>query len=329
MAAALVATNAYCRLVGSSLEKKNGLSSGTPAARRNKGSHIPEARGFCCLRTSANRRRLRTFTIFCGADGRSGSEPLASFGGEGSGSQVAQTILHDSRATAAEVSNLKQCLVDTFYGTERGLRAGSDTRGEIVELISQLEAKNPTPAPTQALSLLDGKWVLAYTTFSELFPLLAAGSLPLVKVGEISQIIDAKALSVQNSVTFTGPLATTSFMASASFEVRSPKRVQIKFEGGVLGTPQPTDAIDIPESVEVLGRRIDLAPIKSIIGPLQEAATSIAKRVSGQPPLRFSLHPQSQSWLLTTYLDEDLRISRGEVGSVFVLIKEGSDLLQL
>jgi hypothetical protein len=51
--------------------------------------------------------------------------------------------------------------------------------------------------------------------------------LPLVKVGEISQTIDSSAFTVENSVVFEGPLATTSFSTSASFEVRSPKRVQV------------------------------------------------------------------------------------------------------
>ena len=31
---------------------------------------------------------------------------------------------------------------------------------------------------------------------------------------------------------------------------------------------------------------------------------------------------KAQSWLLTTYLDEDTRISRGDGGSVFVLVKD-------
>ncbi|KAM7274417.1 hypothetical protein ACFE04_029081 [Oxalis oulophora] len=38
--------------------------------------------------------------------------------------------------------------------------ASSETRAEIVELITQLEAENPTPAPTEALPLLNGKWIL-------------------------------------------------------------------------------------------------------------------------------------------------------------------------
>lgn len=60
-----------------------------------------------------------------------------------------------------EIDLLKKRLVDSFYGTNRGLSASSETRGEIVELITQLEAKNPTPAPTEALTLLNGKWILA------------------------------------------------------------------------------------------------------------------------------------------------------------------------
>ncbi|KAJ8761278.1 hypothetical protein K2173_001334 [Erythroxylum novogranatense] len=227
-----------------------------------------------------------------------------------------------------ETYTLKKQLVDSFYGTSLGLNATSETRAEIVELITQLEAKNPTPAPTEALTLLHGKWILAYTSFVGLFPLLSRGTLPLVKVEEISQTIDSENLTVENSVLFAGPLATTSISTNAKFEIRSPKRVQIKFEEGVIGTPQLTDSIVIPESVEFLGQKIDLAPFRGLITSLQDTASSVAKTISNQPPLKFSFSSRNaESWLLTTYLDDDLRISRGDGGSVFVLIKEGSSLL--
>ena len=61
----------------------------------------------------------------------------------------------------SEIDRLKKALVTSFYGTNRGLSATSETRAEIIELITQLEAKNPTPAPTEALTLLNGKWILA------------------------------------------------------------------------------------------------------------------------------------------------------------------------
>ncbi|GAV61238.1 PAP_fibrillin domain-containing protein [Cephalotus follicularis] len=228
----------------------------------------------------------------------------------------------------SEIEKLKRALVDSFYGTDRGLQASSETRAEIVELITQLEAKNPTPAPTQALTLLNGKWILAYTSFVGLFPLLSRGTLPLVKVEEISQTIDSENFTVENSVQFSGPLATTSISTNAKFEVRSPKRVQIKFEEGVIGTPQLTDSIVLPENVEFLGQKIDLTPFKGLITSVQDTASSVAKTISSQPPLKFSFASRNaESWLLTTYLDEDLRISRGDAGSVFVLIKQGSSLL--
>lgn len=227
-----------------------------------------------------------------------------------------------------EIYDLKKQLVDSFYGTDRGLKASSETRAEIVELITQLEAKNPTSAPTEALPLLNGKWILAYTSFSGLFPLLSRGTLPLVKVEEISQTIDSENFTVQNSVQFAGPLATTSISTNAKFDVRSPKRVQIKFEEGIIGTPQLTDSIVLPENVEFLGQKIDLTPFKGIMSSVQDTASSVARTISSQPPIKFPItNSKAQSWLLTTYLDDDLRISRGDAGSIFVLLKEGSPLL--
>lgn len=106
--------------------------------------------------------------------------------------------------------------------------------------------------------------------------------------------------------------------------------LQVKFEQGVIGTPQLTDSIDIPDNVEVLGQKIDLAAFQGILRPLQDAASGVARTISGQPPIKFPIQAdRAQSWLLTTYLDEDLRISRGDGGSLFVLLKEGSPLLLL
>ncbi|KAF3325899.1 chromoplast-specific carotenoid-associated protein [Carex littledalei] len=235
----------------------------------------------------------------------------------------------EEAVVVTETDELKNKLKELLYGTDRGLNASSETRAEIVELITQLEAKNPTPAPTEALPLLNGKWILAYTSFSQLLTLFGSRRLPqLVKVEEISQTIDSEAFTVQNSVSFAGPLATTSVTTNAKFEIRSPKRVQIKFEEGIVGTPQLTDSIVLPEKFEFLGQNIDLSPFKGIFTSIQDAASSVARTISGQPPLKIPINNnKAQSWLLTTYLDEELRISRGDGGSIFVLIKEGSSLL--
>jgi hypothetical protein len=71
---------------------------------------------------------------------------------EGAGSQVNEA--------AERREELKRCLVDTVYGTELGFRASTEVRGEVVELVTQLEVTNPTPAPIEAPYLLDGNWIL-------------------------------------------------------------------------------------------------------------------------------------------------------------------------
>lgn len=59
-----------------------------------------------------------------------------------------------------KLMELKRCLVDSVYGTDLGFRASPEVRAEVSELVNQLEAANPTPAPTEATEVLDGNWVL-------------------------------------------------------------------------------------------------------------------------------------------------------------------------
>lgn len=66
-----------------------------------------------------------------------------------------------------------------------------------------------------------------FTAFSELLPLLAAGNIPLVKVEKISQLIDTSSLTIQNSASLSSPVTTFSFSATATFEVRTPSRIQV------------------------------------------------------------------------------------------------------
>jgi hypothetical protein len=46
-------------------------------------------------------------------------------------------------------------------------------------------------------------------------------------VKSISQTIDSSNLSIVNSTTLSSPFATFSFSASATFEVRTPSRIQV------------------------------------------------------------------------------------------------------
>ncbi|XAR70662.1 hypothetical protein NMG60_11027584 [Bertholletia excelsa] len=226
-----------------------------------------------------------------------------------------------------KLMELKRCLVDSIYGSDFGFRASTEVRAEAAELVNQLEAANPMPAPTEAVELLEGNWVLVYTAFSELLPLLALGTIPFLKVEKICQNINISSRIIENSTILSSPFATFSFSASATFDIRTPSRIQVEFKEGTLNPPEIKSRIDLPENIQILGQSVSLSPVQQSLGPLQEAVGSISRAISGQSPLRIPIPGErTKSWLLTTYLDEDLRISRGD-GGLFVLVKEGSSLL--
>ena len=62
------------------------------------------------------------------------------------------------------VSVLQAILLDSLFGTERGLKASSELRGEINELITQLEAGSPNRAPNEVCLLLE-TWQIGLSVF--------------------------------------------------------------------------------------------------------------------------------------------------------------------
>lgn len=242
--------------------------------------------------------------------------------------RAASTVASDSVAPRMSVEELKMILQDTLWGTNRGLSADSDTRAEISELISQLEAQNPTPNPNEALEKLTGTWKLAYTSNSELVALLALSKLPLITVGDILQVVDGVQMTVENRVQLTAPFSRTSVAATASFDIRSPKLLQVDFKEGQVATPELLSDFELPSQMDVLGQTVDLDPLKRLLmpleGPARSAIATVGSTLSNAPDLKFPIRSPapSSTWLLNTYLDDSLRVSRGDGGSIFVLYKE-------
>jgi hypothetical protein len=163
-------------------------------------------------------------------------------------------------------------------------------------LIASLEDYNPTPRPFEAISLLDGNWRLLYTTSREL---LGLDKFPLVKLGEIYQCIRAEEGKLYNIAEFYGlPYLEGIVSVTANFKPISEQRVKVNFERSIIGSQ----------------KLINYQSPDNFINQIAQGKKFIA--------LDFLIQAREQrGWLDVTYLDQDLRIGRGNEGSVFILTK--------
>lgn len=190
----------------------------------------------------------------------------------------------------------KAALLDTIAGTNRGLLASEQQKQAILSAIARLEDVNPTPRPVEANNLLDGNWRLLYTTSKALLNL---DRVPFYQLGQIYQCIRVQTTSVYNIAEIYGlPYLEGLVSVAAKFEPVSGRRIQVKFERSIIG-------------------------LKNLIGYsspenfIQQIETG--KKFIG---IDFPLNDDTQQgWLDITYIDSDLRIGRGNEGSVFVLSK--------
>lgn len=187
-------------------------------------------------------------------------------------------------------------LLEAIAGTNRGLMATQQDKQAILMAIAQIEDRNPTPRPIEAGDLLDGNWRLIYTTSKGL---LNIDQLPLLKLGQIYQYIRVKTQGVYNIAEVYGlPYLEGLVSVAASFEPISERRVQVKFERSILG----------------LQRLMSYQSPDDFIQQIELGAKFTA--------IDFGIDSRNQQgWLDITYLDQDLRIGRGNEGSVFVLTK--------
>lgn len=190
----------------------------------------------------------------------------------------------------------KAALLEAIAGKNRGILASDPQKQAILSAIAQLEDRNPTPRPIEALDLLDGDWRLIYTTSRGI---LGIDRFPLLRLGQVYQCIRAPEAKVYNIAEVVGlPFLEGIVSVAASFKPVSEKRVDVRFERAIVG----------------LQRFIDYQSPAYFIEQLEAGKKFTA--------IDFNIENRDQQgWLDITYLDEDLRIGRGNEGSVFVLTK--------
>ncbi|MDX2240650.1 MAG: PAP/fibrillin family protein [Leptolyngbyaceae cyanobacterium bins.302] len=187
-------------------------------------------------------------------------------------------------------------LLETIAGKNRGLLATELQKQAILSAIARLEDRNPTPRPVEAVELLDGDWRLIYTTSRGI---LGLDQVPLLNLGQVYQSIRAAQAKLYNIAEVYGlPLLEGIVSVAASFVPASDRRVNVRFDRSIVG----------------LQRLIDYQTPQAFIDQIEAGEKFRA--------IDFAITNREQrGWLDITYLDQDLRIGRGNEGSVFVLTK--------
>ena len=187
-------------------------------------------------------------------------------------------------------------LLNAIAGKNRGLLANETEKQAILATIATLEDFNPTPHPLESSHLLNGNWRLLYTTSKEL---LKIDRLPFYKLGQIYQCISVDSQRIYNIAEIYGlPFLEALVGVAANFEPVSYRRVNVKFERSIIGL-QSLIRYQSPSNF-----------IQQIEAGNKFAAIDFTFKNNEQ-----------QGWLDITYIDNDLRIGRGNEGSVFVLAK--------
>lgn len=194
--------------------------------------------------------------------------------------------------------------------TNRGIAASATDKQAIASIVAQIEDRNPTPDPLAATHLLEGDWRLLYTTSQEL---LGIDRVPLAQLGDIYQCVRTSRSRIYNIAEVKGlPYLESLVSVVASFAPPAAaddavsarqlkRRVNVKFNRAVLG----------------LQRSLGYQSPAQYIQQLEEN-----EKMSWLKGIDFAIKAErQQGWLEITYLDEDLRIGRGNRGSLFVLTK--------
>ncbi|MEB3267821.1 MAG: PAP/fibrillin family protein [Leptolyngbya sp.] len=192
----------------------------------------------------------------------------------------------------------KSELLEVIAPTNRGILASKLDRQAIQIAIARLEDRNPTPEPLAATDLLAGNWQLLYTTSDEL---LGIDRFPLYRLGQVYQCIRPTTGRIYNIAEVMGPPLLGGLVSvAARFEAVSQRRVNVFFERAVFGLQRSLGYLQPNQFIQALGDRAKF--------PLWQG-------------IDFTINRDQPGWLEVTYLDEDLRIGRGNQGSLFVLRK--------
>ena len=226
----------------------------------------------------------------------------------------------------ASVKKLKEELLQAVSYTSNGKTATPEKQAEVLKLVRNLELAQP-PSPqlledtNLATKLLDGVWYLQYTSPSKVgdddddeFP--DSWKPQFAEEGDAN--IETRQVKAQGSISAVGvKVDTSNRLVEQIFDIQNRRVVNnvdtdwgnIKASGSFRPSPNvPNRALVSFDSIKIqFGKQedsptIDLGFVFSILAALRRS--------------------KDNGWLETTFVDESIRIGRGNKGTMFVLTRD-------
>ena len=193
----------------------------------------------------------------------------------------------------------KSRLLAAIAGKNRGILATATDRQAILAAITELESRNPHPRPlTTAVDLLAGNWRLLYTSSQSL---LGIDRVPLLNLANIYQCIRPLTSAIYNIAEVTSLIPGTNGLVAivADFTPVNESRVNVRFNRSLIG----------------FQGLVDYSSPDRLIAAIENGQKFTAI------DLKIDRQNREPAWLEVTYLDDTLRIGRGNEGNVFVLTR--------
>jgi hypothetical protein len=210
-------------------------------------------------------------------------------------------------------------LLETISFTGNGKNADLETQTRVLKMVRSLETTYPT-SPTllsnaEEAKILDGDWYLQYTQPCELENVDDDDQWVPVSASEGESRIETRQFNAGGSVTAAGVTVDASGnIPKQSFDIEK-SRVQNEI---VTGIGQVTVAGTFRQSKAVPQRAVvafDTAKIALNVGPTVDLSFLFA--------IRKALKGTGEAgWVETTYCSEEMRIGRGNKGSLFILTRD-------
>lgn len=217
----------------------------------------------------------------------------------------------------------KQELLSAVSFTANGKNASPSTQAKVLSLVRELETARPFRSlrNEEELAKLDGTWFLQYTSPSSIEneEQLIDEWKPVdpieYGIDRRDRVIETKQFEAKGSISAVGIEVDTSERVVAQIFDMSELRVanEINFDWGKLTVRGP---FEVSEKVE---NRAIVSFEELVIDPNRAPTLNLGFIFSAIKSLKGS---DVGGWLETTYLDEEIRIGRGNKGTMFVLTRD-------